>query len=320
MAVIICSQAFAATERDLNADSYFAARIAEFEDRDADALANYSKLFKAEPASSALAERLYQNAILQGDMPSAVRAVRALELQNETDATAPLLLFADAFKRRAWRDAEIALLELEAKSNFGFIAPVFRAWINVAQGKPHSFDKLAARSNPLLNYYSEDQLVYLELATGNISAAKSLQNNFRNIENDFARDLIIRTAPILAANGQSDFARNMLSGSVDPEFTDGLLATGKNSQSRLSPNEGVATIFTRFAAALIEQNAFEQALTMARIANWLDSKSTPAQLVLSKTLYAMDRNNAGYELLNNISPFLLKLLVAEYLLAAAVFQ
>ncbi len=293
--------AIAATDYDPNVDRYFAARLAEFDNRDADALNNYLMLFKAEPTSPAVAERLYHNAMLQGDISNAIKAVRALELRNETDATAPLLLFADAFKRRDWQNTEIAIAELEVKSNFGFIAPVLKSWVNVAQGKPHEFDRAAARSNPLLNYYSSDQGVYFELAAGNLPAAKPLLIDFRNVENDFARDLIIRSATVFAANGDLEFARALLNGSSEPEFADDLLSRRKNYKARLRPIAGVASLFIRFATALTEQNASEQALIMARIANWLDPQSEPSKLALSKALFAMDRSKAGYEQLGKIS-------------------
>ncbi len=300
--VMFAPAAFADIDRGTGVDQYVAARIAEFENRSAEALATYKILFKTEPASAAIAERLYQNAMLEGDMASAIQAVRALELQNETDATAPLLLFAHAFRRNDWQGAEIAVLELEAKSNFGFIAPILHAWVRVAQRKPHGFSRATANKNPLLSYYSEDQLVYFELAAANVAAAKPLLNRFRNIDDDFGRNLILRAAPILAANGETEFARNSLTNIIEPEFAEGLLTPGKSYTSRLQPHEGIAALFTRFAEALVQQNSPEQALTMARIANWLDDRNVPAQLALSKSLYAMNRGDAGYVLLNKISP------------------
>jgi tetratricopeptide (TPR) repeat protein len=292
----------AAVDRDPNADRYFAARLAEFEDRDADALANYIVMFKADATSPALAERLYQNAMLQGDIPSAIKAVRALELHNSADATAPLLLFADAFKRRDWQNAGIAIAELEAKSNFGFIAPVLRGWVNVAQGKPHGFNSIAARSNPMLGYYSSDQAIYLEMASGNLKSAKPLLLNFRNAENDFARDLIIRAVPAYAANNEADFARALLSNTVEQEFSDALLNPNQKGKAKLQPMEGLAALFSRFSSALNEQNVPEQALITARIAYWLDAQSEPSKLALSKALYAVNRRKPAFEMLRKISP------------------
>ncbi len=293
---------FAAVDRDPNTNRYFAARLAEFEDRDADALANYIAMFKADATSPALAERLYHNAMLQGDIPSAIKAVRALELHNAADATAPLLLFADAYKRRDWQNADIAIAELEAKSNFGFISPVLRGWVNVAQGKPHGFDSNAARSNPMLGFYSSDQVVYLELASGNLKAAKPLLMSFRNVENEFARDLIIRAAPLYAANKETDFARALLSNSVEQEFSGALLNQSHKGKARLQPIEGLAALFSRFSFALNEQEVPEQALITARIANWLDAQSEPSKLALSKSLFAMDRRKPAFEMLRKISP------------------
>jgi Flp pilus assembly protein TadD len=302
MSVGITAPASAAADSEANMDRYVAARLAEFDERGADALKSYLQLFNAEPGSPAIADRLYQSAMLHGDMASAVRAVRALELRNETDATAPLLLFADYFKKRDWRNAEIAVAELEAKSNFGFVGPILRSWLNVAQGRPHDFATVDARINPILHYYSSDQVAYLELASGNFAAAKPLLNSFRTVENEFARDLVLRAAPFYAANNEAEYASSLIAGRLE-EGSGGLLANGGiKPKSRLQASDGVATIYTRLSAALIEQNVPEQALIMARIANWLDPKSEPAKLALAKSLLSSKQSKAAFSLLETIKP------------------
>jgi tetratricopeptide (TPR) repeat protein len=294
--------AFAKTENDLGTERYFAARIAEFDNRDEIAFYNFQALFKTDRTSPAIASRLYQSAILLGDIETAILAARTLELEQELDATMPLLLFADAYKRRDWKNARISIADLEAKGNFGFISPVLSAWVNIGQGKAHEFDFKSINDNPLLNYYAGDQSVYLELASGNIPIAKSYLKNFRNLDNGLARDLIINSSPILAANDEKEFVRNMLEGVVEPELIDNISGKQMKRDTRLPPYVGIASIFTRFSAALIDQNSPQQALTMARIATWVDGKSEPAKLALSKSLYAMDRRELGFSLLSKIPP------------------
>ncbi len=300
LSVGIMSPASAAADGDANMDRYVAARLAEFDERGADALKSYLQLFNSEPGSPAIADRLYQSAMLQGDMASAIKAVRALELRNETDATAPLLLLADYFKKRDWRNAEIAVAELEAKSNFGFVGPIFRSWLNVAQGRPHGFETVDARSNPILHYYSSDQVAYLELASGNLAAAKPLLNAFRSVENEFARDLVLRAAPFYAANNEDEYANSLIAGRLE-DASGSLLAYGGNKpRARLPALDGVATIYTRLSAALMEQNVPEQALIMARIATWLDPKSEPAKLALAKSLLSSKQSKTAHSLLETI--------------------
>jgi Flp pilus assembly protein TadD len=302
IAVGITFPVSAASGGDANMDRYVAARLAEFDDRGAEALKSYLQLFNAEPQSSAIADRLYQSAMLQGDMASAVRAVRVLELRNETDATAPLLLFADYFKKRDWRNAEIAIAELEVKSNFGFVGPILRSWLNVAQGKPHGFQTVDARINPILHYYSSDQVAYLELASGNLAAAKPMLSAFRNVENDFARDLMLNAAPYYAANNEIEFAKSLIAGRLD-DTSSSYSANGSDKpKSRFNPLGGTATIYTRLSAALMEQNVPEQALIMARIANWLDPKSESAKLALAKSLLSSGQGKAAYSLIDSIKP------------------
>ena len=78
-----------------------------------------------------------------GDMPSAVRAVRTQELRGEVSNEAPLLLFADAFRQKKWAMASLAADELATRSNFGFMAPVLKAWVDGAQGQSYEAARVA---------------------------------------------------------------------------------------------------------------------------------------------------------------------------------
>ncbi|NJM50953.1 MAG: hypothetical protein HC843_08815 [Sphingomonadales bacterium] len=187
------------SERDLQI--YVDARLAEIQDRDTDALKSYQLLFKTHADSAALADKLFDNAIRTGDMDAALRAARAQELQGVVTATVPLLLFADSIKRGQWNDAENAANLLEEKSNLGFAAPLLRSWINVARGKAGKFKIDDPREQALLNYYSTDQRIYLELAEGNYAKAKTMLDVFVGMDDDFARDLLIRAAPPICGAG-----------------------------------------------------------------------------------------------------------------------
>jgi tetratricopeptide (TPR) repeat protein len=294
------SRANATITEDEAASRYFGARIAEIDGREGDALKDYALLFRADASSTILAERLYQNAMMRGDIAAAITAVRALELRNETDATAPLLLFADAFKRKDWNHADVAIAEMAAKSNFGFIAPVLRSWVNVAQGKPHGFSAAAARGNPMLGYYSDDQTAYLELASGNLSVAKSILSGLRGIDASFARDALIVAAPIYASKNDPDFARSLLQNNQD-HIDSAKKARFRNSQTRLFPAYGVAAVFTRFSVALENEKIFDQALIMARIATYLSPDSDPAKLALAQAYYSLGRRQQASDHLNKIS-------------------
>ncbi|MFC4292155.1 tetratricopeptide repeat protein [Sphingorhabdus arenilitoris] len=273
------------SDRDIQL--YFDARLAEIDARDTDALQTYQTLFKSHGDSAALADRLFDNAIRIGNMDAAVRAARAQELQGAATGAVPMLLFADALKRRQWNDAENAATLLEEKSNFGFAAPILRSWTNIARGKAHRFKIDDAREQALLNYYSTDQRAYFELAEGKLDRAKIMLEGFIGMDDDFARDLLIRAAPIYAAKGDQKFASFIIEKAVERRNSDSLTGP-KQSQSdaNFSAEQGFAALNTRLAASLVEQNVPDQGLILARVAVWLDPASDAAKRTLARALQA----------------------------------
>jgi tetratricopeptide (TPR) repeat protein len=312
-----------AASRDDNAEMqrYVTARLAEMDSRGDDALKGYLELFKTNSNSSAVTDRLLVNAIRIGDMPSVVTAVRTQELRNQADGTAPMLLYADAFRKKDWSAAKIAIAELQAKSNYAFVAPLLTSWINVGQRKAPDLKPIDASSQQLLNYYAVDQRVYFALASGDINSAKEMLPALVNSDTDFARDLIIRAAPVLSAQGETVFSANALSNFVERSYVPGLT---KRAQSKaaaiLRPEEGLATLYTRLAGSLLEQKVPEQALILSRIANWLDPASDPAKLTLARALQDNGQSNSSRTILSGIpatSPYWPRAVADEVRMLAA---
>ena len=284
---LVSTPALAAPESEKDLQRYVAARLAEIDDRSDDALKGYSGLFKSHSDSASLADRLFENAIRAGDMAAALRAVRALELRDQADGAAPMLLFADAFRRKDWANAELAAAELAAKSNYGFIAPLLKSWIQVAKGKPHRFKIEKPAEQALLGYYSTDQRVYLELAGGNYQEAAKKAREFQSIEGDYARNLKIRIAPVFAANGHGELATTLVRDLVERDYLHRLVKPKQSKKvGRFTAQEGVAAINARLAASLVEQKVPDQGLILARIAVWLDSDSDAAKATLATALLA----------------------------------
>lgn len=277
------------------AKQYFAARLADIDKRDNDALSGYLLLFKGNGDSPALADRLFESAIRNGDMAAALSVVRQPELQNQPGGTGHLVVFADAFRRGDWANAQIAAAQVESKSSYGFIAPMLQSWINIARGNPHGFDSPPGADESLLGYYSTDQQVYFELAAGNLQEARRLLAAFRGVDADFARDLLITAAPIYAAGGDSDFAQGLIGGVASADYLSKAVRSKNNKRGAagLTPAQGVATLHTRLAGALIEQNAPDQGLIFARVALWLDPQSGAAQRTLARALRALMLDDAA---------------------------
>ena len=266
-------------------DGFVDARIAEIDNRNQDAVKLYLKLQASTPTSEVLADRLLTSAVRAGDFSSAVRAVRAQELQGVGGNEGPLILFADAFKRKNWSMAALAVNELERESYFAFMAPILRAWLDVAQRKPHTLEQVDQEKEPYLAYYASDQRVYLDLATSEYAKAKIALRSFAISNSNFANDLLLRAAPVYAAHGEGEFAAALMTGISD----NGYIADAKNTKpssalARISPNEGIAALHVRIAATLLDQKSADTALVFARIANWLDPSNQSAKLLIADAL------------------------------------
>ena len=293
------SLAAAKTEDAVN--QYAAARLAEIGNRDGDALKGYIKLYRDAPQSAVLSDRIYDSAIRTGDMAAALSAVRAQELKGEVSGEAPLLIFANAFRQRNWSMALLAAEELSARSNFGFMTPILRSWVNVAQGKPSDLASADMQADPIFAYYSNDQRIYLQLATGEYSQAKLGLRGIAAVGGDYVRDVMLRAAPVIAAQGDTMFADALIGTAMGADrVVVSTLSLDKKNKARLSAEEGLSALHVRITAALLEQNVNDQALVMARIALWYAPDSEPAKLMLASALDVQGLNGQASALLQTI--------------------
>jgi Flp pilus assembly protein TadD len=284
-ALIAAAPAFAASDASSDLDRYVDARLAEIGNKDETALKGYLNLFKKQADSEVLADRLFSAAIREGDMPSALRAVRAQELRNQTSSEAPLILFADAFRRKNWTMANVATSELAAKSNFGFMAPILKEWVSVAQGNAPKLQAPDPKVDPYFAYFSIDQRVYLDLASGNLSQARGGFGALAGLDDDFSRDLAISAAPVFAANNDRVTAASLLQSAVERDYGEALVKTTKGDPAaKMLPETALAALHIRVARTLLDQNYGDKALVFARIATWLAPSSDPAKLLLAQAL------------------------------------
>jgi tetratricopeptide (TPR) repeat protein len=290
--IFVANSAFAMFSNENDVNKYVEARLAEFASREDAALKSYLSLLKTNAGSAALTNRIYENAIKQGDMASAVRSARLMKLNNQVDGSEQLLLFADAFKRNDWREADTILKAISERNPLGFAAPLLRAWLNTAQGNPHGLTETEVLKQPQLGYYSTDQWVYLALAKNDIGSAKRMLSAFEKIDEEYARNLKIRSASIFAARGDEAFAKQLAVSQVEPQYLQSFTnVSSTESRAKITPQEGVSTIFGRLANALIDQKINDQGIVLARIANWLAPQNDANTVVLARALSAVNAND-----------------------------
>ena len=310
--LLVANPALAFYAEDEDIDAYAAAWVAKQVDNESAAAARYLALLQKKPADPAIAEALWESAIKTGDRSNAIRAAKVLEL-NGVSVESSLLLFADAIQKKDWKAAEGVMASLSEGNNYAFIAPLFRSWLNVAQGRPHAFP--AEVENPLLGFYSGDQPAYLNLASGKFDQAKSDLRPFLTLEANHSLDLRLRAAPVFAGIGNREFALQLVTDIV-PEDIAKLLSSPRPSQkaATLAPEEGIAAIYVRLAEALIEQGAPDKGLILARIASWIAPNNGAAKIVLAKSLDIAGAKNAARSVRAQIdqkSPYWARAAIAE---------
>ena len=299
-AALSCSSSLVSAKTEDTVDQFAAARLAEIGNRNGDALKGYIKLYREMPDSAVLADRIFDTAIRSGDMVAALRAVRAQELRGDVSGEAPLLLFADAFTRKNWPMARLAAQELSVRGNFGFMNPILQSWVNVAQGKAADLPEADANADPIFAFYSNDQRIYLQLATGEFAKAKLGLRGMAAVGDNYARDLMLRAAPVISAQGDDMFADAVVKAVMDADRQ--ALPVTKKRKAKLSVEEGLSALHVRISAALLEQNLKNQALVLARIALWYSPDDEPAKLMLANALAAQGLNQQASALAQTIMP------------------
>lgn len=275
-------------------DIYWTAQRQEISGRGDEALKSYAKLLARSPDSEAAASNLLNAAIREGSFADALAAVKAAQKAKQADSDAPLLILADAFRRKKWAEAGGALADLEREGDFAFMMPMLKGWLNVAQGGDSGVTLQTLQASGLTAYYGDDQLIYFELADGNVTQAKLRLRNFRGYDEPHGR--------FLAGHAMGEFSR-----SGDAEFASALgrqigLDAGNYATPPVTAELGMAMLFARLGLALDEQKQPQKALYFSRIATWLAPSSDAAKLALAELLDRQGIDDKAPALLKSIAP------------------
>lgn len=280
------------------ADQYVAARVAEIGEQDRLAVQGYLKLQARIPESDILADRLFDASIRAGDMTAAVRAARARSLAKQGTAETALLLFADAWRQRNFDMADVAADELSTRGSLAFMSPVLKHWVLIRRGDAPEFEEVDPAINGVLAYYSTDQRIYFDLATGRLAKAKLGLRSIASQSGDYVRNVLLAGADTLSGSkGDPAFAQALKRSAVGSGSVPRL---NPKSTNILSPDVGLAAFYGRISAALIEQNQPEEGLVLARIATWLAPESAEMKLALASALHANELRPEALQLLTSI--------------------
>jgi tetratricopeptide (TPR) repeat protein len=283
---------------DAPVDAFWQAQRLELAGRSDEALKRYNLLIAAVPTSAVAADRLLDAALLQGDMKSALRAIRAQQLSNAADADSPLLLFVDGWKRKDWKAVDAAVADLKERESFAFMVPILNAWKNVAQGKESGLTTASLRADPMLGYYSVDQLVYIDLAQANLDSAKERLTRLDGFAENFGRHVALTAVGEVNAAGDAKFASALMT-HIGEQLPANAATTARQPSKQLI-ELGLASHFARLSDQLQSQSANGKALYFARLAHWTAPSSDIAKLTLARRLDEIGKGQAADALLASI--------------------
>lgn len=283
---------------DERLDTFIQAWVARVSDDDAQAASKYAKLLDKDPDNRSFSDGLWQSALVAGDRKRALRAARTQELQGGA-SEASLLIYADAMARRDWKDARAAVAGISETSNYAFLRPLFEAWLRAEQGEAHRFP-LQPKAQ-ILRYYATGQRAYLDLALGDYDKARISAGAFADIDDEFARELRIRVAPVLAANGNVGLARKLTADLLPADILASHLQRPDPKRLRdITAADGLSALYNRLSRSLLQQEMPEQALATARAASWIAPHDHAVKMTLARILKELGHPQRGDAILAEI--------------------
>ena len=284
---------------------YVEARLSEIENKNQSALISYKYLIKQRSDSQTLADRLFEISLKTGDIKSALNAIDTREKSAELTAQAHILRYSAALKNRDWIVAAKALDSIADDPVFGFMVPILTSWVETAKGNDATVLLEASNNSGLTNFYGLDQIIYQYLYLKKFDKARKNIVSLRPFSEEFARDLILKAGPILYQNGQINFARNLLraQGSGAAISALEILISGKSEPTHfyeISPEIGVARLYGRVAATLVDQKLFDISAFFVRTAKWLAPNDRAVDLYLGRSLAANRQIEEASSLLNKV--------------------
>ncbi len=281
---------------------YFIARVLDL-DGGRGALGGYDAALTAEPDNKYVALRAYRRAIQAGDEKLAVRAAIQLENARALPADARLLLFGERLSRGDLAGAKLMIERIEEDGNLAFLVPLLRAWAGIAaRDRDVAANLEAASRQSQKSVYASEQQALILILRGDVPAGLSIVKTLETSEQKVPALKLAGAAMLVRAKNNVE-AKRLLAGN-DPS----LLAAERLIDAKIplpdsikSASQGLAWLYARVAADLLNEKAPAFALTIARFSRFLDDGDGYARLIEGQALFANGQNESAFESLSGIA-------------------
>lgn len=284
--------------------NYVRARLADSAGLPEQAVPGYAALLAQQPEDPALALRAWRGAMAAGDMALALRAARLLDARGVLPAEGRILLAAEAMTARDWARARLVIDRIEEERAFEFLAPIMRAWVDRGAGDGPSAARLQGRLPGLTAAYGNEQRALLLLMEGEADEGAEILRAMGGNASSVSRDAVrIAAASRLAGLGDRDGALSLLNADdADLAAARALVSRRRLPGAVMTARSGVSLLLVRLAEDIQRQQPTPLALSLARIAGWLDPRSDAAHLLVASILAADGRSASAIGALDRIDP------------------
>ncbi|MFM9978955.1 MAG: tetratricopeptide repeat protein [Sphingomonadaceae bacterium] len=259
---------------------YVQARVADAARAPDVAIPAYAAALSADPDNVKIASRAYREAVNGGDFELALRAARTLERLGSTPPDARLLFYIAAIRARDWNDARSRVTDLAEAPGFGFLAPLFDAWLP----KPVTLLNTGARQNA---YQAENEALLL-LASGNHRAGTAAVKALWALDPYRAGSLRIAAASLLATKGRGAEGAALIQ-AADMAAVQARAIVSRNGDTGLavdSPASATAFLLARVSGDLTVEGSGRSSLTIARLAEFAAPENARIRLNVAGALSA----------------------------------
>ena len=280
--------------------AYARARVAGADGALQEAAKGYAAVLAVRPDDAEIAARAYRQALIAGNFPLALKSATVLDASGAIPADGRLLLLARAVKAKDWAGAEAAIAATAKDGSFDFLVPVLRAWVAEAS---RSGDPIAILDAPtgsaLTGALSAEHRALILLAAGRIDEGATAAQAQVLTSDGGSTGLKLGAAARLQAAGRKEQALAVLRGD-EPAIAAArrLVEAGKPIRAgTLDAAGGIATLLIRVGEAVQTDPRSPLALTLARLANYLDPANDGATVVLARLLAVAGQGQVSLDLL-----------------------
>jgi tetratricopeptide (TPR) repeat protein len=303
LSVVLTASGASAREGDTSAlGQYFEARIADSAGDTELSSQRYAAALTAAPGNQLVALRAFRQAIRAGDEKLALRAAHQLEAANTLPADARLLLLSEKLSGGDWRGARLTIDKIEEDGSLEFLSPMLRAWTAVAARESNPLAPLdGVPRGSLATAYASEHRALIQFARRQFAEGATTIKSMATSELRLA-PLKISAAASLVRAGNKAGALELLDGD-DPAL---IAASARVTQGKPLPGavdtapKGVAMLYARVASDLLRDRVPGFALTMARLAGFIDPVNDQIRLVEAQALAANKKTAAASALLQRL--------------------